>query len=166
MSAGGGRKPWWKGARGEWLVVAQIALMALVFFGPRALPGLPAPAFPLAGPCRIAGALLMILGGGLLFFGIGRLGRALTPLPYPRDGATLVDTGPYALVCHPMYGGGLVLAFGWALCVRSWLTVAYALVLFVFLDLKSRREEKWLREKFPAYCDYQRRVRRLIPYIY
>ena len=30
---------WWKGARGEWYVVAQIVLLALVVFGPRTGPG-------------------------------------------------------------------------------------------------------------------------------
>jgi protein-S-isoprenylcysteine O-methyltransferase Ste14 len=65
-----------------------------------------------------------------------------------------------------MYGGGLVLALGWALFGRSWLTLGYVIVLFVFLDLKSRREEKWLAEKFPTYRSYQARIRKLIPFVY
>jgi protein-S-isoprenylcysteine O-methyltransferase Ste14 len=87
-------------------------------------------------------------------------------LPFPKDGADLVQTGPFALVRHPMYSGGLVLAVGWALCVQSWLTLGYAIALFVFLDAKSRREERWLAEKFPAYASYRRRVRKLIPFVY
>jgi protein-S-isoprenylcysteine O-methyltransferase Ste14 len=161
-----GNAPWWKGARGEWLVVAQLALMALVFFGPRTLAGRPGWAFPFPGACRIAGGVLMITGGTLLFTALVRLGRGLTPLPYPREDAALVDTGPYALVRHPMYGGGLVLALGWALFVQGWLTLGYVAALFVFADFKSRREEKWLREKYPAYGEYQRRVRKLIPFVY
>jgi len=160
------RAPWWKGARGEWLVVAQVALIALVFFGPRAVSGGRGIAFPLPGVARIVGMVLMILGGALLFAGIFRLGKGLTPLPYPRDGSALVETGAFGLVRHPMYGGGLVLALGWALCVRSWLTLAYVVILFAFLDLKSRREERWLAEKFPGYESYRRRVRRLIPFLY
>jgi hypothetical protein len=35
------QSPWWKGARGGWYVVAQVALIVLVFFGPRTLSGLP-----------------------------------------------------------------------------------------------------------------------------
>jgi len=65
-----------------------------------------------------------------------------------------------------MYGGGLVLAAGWALVARSWLTVGYVLLLFGFLDLKSRREEKWLVARFPEYRGYQKRVRKLIPFVY
>jgi protein-S-isoprenylcysteine O-methyltransferase Ste14 len=164
--AAGSRRPWWKGARGEWFVVVQVALMALVFFGPRAVAGQPTWPFPFPRACLAVGALLMIAGGALLAAGLICLGRALTPLPYPMEGAALVQRGPFALVRHPMYGGGLVLALGWALCTRSWLTVGYVAVLFAFLEMKSRREERWLTVRFPAYADYQRRVRKLVPFLY
>ena len=65
-----------------------------------------------------------------------------------------------------MYGGGLVIALGWALVVEGWLTLVWVVVLFVFLDAKSRREERWLAEKFPAYAAYRRRVRKLVPFVY
>jgi len=108
----------------------------------------------------------MVLGGALLVAGLVRLGRGLTPLPYPKDDARLVQTGPFSLVRHPMYGGGLVLALGWAVYVQGWLTLGYVLALFVFLDAKSRREERWLAERFPEYAAYQRRVRKLIPFVW
>ena len=157
---------WWKGAHGEWLVVAQIVLIGLVFFGPRTLFGQPAWSFPFAAICPIAGGLFMVAGGILLLAGLVKLGPGLTPLPYPKDGARLVVTGPFAIVRHPMYSGGVVLALGWALFVHSWLTAVYAAALFVFADFKSRREERWLAEKYPAYEGYRRRVRKLIPFVY
>jgi protein-S-isoprenylcysteine O-methyltransferase Ste14 len=159
-------KPWWKGTRGEWLVVVQVALIGLVFFGPRTMLGRPAWAFPFPHACSVIGGLLMVTGGLLFFAGLFWLGRGLTPLPYPKEGAALVQTGPFALVRHPMYGGGLVFGLGWALFVRGWLTLLYVVALFMFLDLKSRREEKWLMEKFPNYADYQQRVRKLVPFVY
>jgi protein-S-isoprenylcysteine O-methyltransferase Ste14 len=108
----------------------------------------------------------MILGGSLLLAGLLWLGKSLTPLPYPKDDSTLVETGPYSIVRHPIYSGGILLAFGWAIAVQGWLTLVYAAVLLVFLDIKSRREERWLVGKFPAYRDYQRRVRKLVPFVY
>jgi protein-S-isoprenylcysteine O-methyltransferase Ste14 len=159
-------KHWWKGAHGEWLVVAQVALMALVFFGPRTLSDLPAWPFSFAVLWRIAGGLLMVVGGILFAAGVFRLGPGLTPLPYPRDGAHLVETGAFALVRHPMYAGGLILALGWALFVRGLLTMGYVIILFLFLDRKAAREECWLAEKHPTYGDYRKRVRKLIPFIY
>jgi protein-S-isoprenylcysteine O-methyltransferase Ste14 len=161
-----GCQPWWKGTRGEWLVVLQVVLMALVFLGPRALGGSGPPELPFPRACRTVGSALILAGAMFLFAGLIRLGPGLTPLPYPKDNATLIDSGPFRLVRHPMYSGGIGLSLGWALFVCSWLTLAYVLVLFVFLDLKSRREETWLSEKFPGYASYQRRVRRLIPFLY
>jgi protein-S-isoprenylcysteine O-methyltransferase Ste14 len=143
-----------------------VALIGLVFFGPRTVPGLPAWPFPSSVACPVAGSALMVAGGVLLLAGLVRLGPGVTPIPFPNEGAPLVHRGPFALVRHPMYGGGLVCALGWALCVRSWLTVGYVMALFAFLDLKSRREERWLSERFPAYRDYQRRVRGLLPFVY
>lgn len=159
-------KPWWTGARGEWFVVAQLVLIGLVFFGPRTVAGKPAWPFPFPHACSLVGGAFMVAGSALLVAGLIRLGRGLTPLPYPKDGATLVQTGSFALVRHPMYSGGLVLALGWALYVQGWLTLGYVVVLFVFLDVKSRREERWLAERFPTYAAYQQRVRKLIPFVY
>ena len=159
-------RPWWKGARGEWLLVAQVLLCILIIFGPRRIGGQPAWPFPFGRACPAAGRALMLAGGFLFLAGWIRLGRGLTALPYPRHGATLVQTGPYALVRHPMYGGLLALGFGWTLLVQSWLTLAYVVMLFVLLDFKSRREERWLTERFPAYRTYQQRVRRLVPFVY
>jgi protein-S-isoprenylcysteine O-methyltransferase Ste14 len=160
------KKPWWKGARGEWLVVVQVVLIGLVFLGPRTVVGQPAWPFPFPRVCSVVGGVLMIVGIALLLAGLARLGSGLTPLPYPKDGAELIQTGPFALVRHPMYSGGLVLALGWALYVQGWITLGYVVALFVFLDRKSRREERWLAEKFPVYATYQQRVRKLIPFVY
>lgn len=158
--------PWWKGARGEWFVVAQIVLMLLVFLGPRTLGGFGDWSPPYVRERQVAAALLIFAGGALFVAGIVRLGRGLTPLPYPREEAALVQTGAFALVRHPMYSGGLVACLGFALAVTGWLTFVYVAALFALLDVKSRREERWLVEKFPEYPAYQRRVRRLIPFVY
>jgi protein-S-isoprenylcysteine O-methyltransferase Ste14 len=158
--------PWWKGARGEWYVVAQVVLFGLVLLGPRTGLGWPMWVSPYTWFGSIGGGILLALGGLLTLAGIFRLGTNLTPVPYPKDRAELVETGPYQLVRHPIYGGAILMAFGWALWGHGWLTVVYAVILLVFFDLKARREEQWLKEKFPGYEDYQKRVRKLIPFIY
>jgi protein-S-isoprenylcysteine O-methyltransferase Ste14 len=159
-------KPWWRGARGEWLVVLQVVLIGLVLLGPRTLCGQPAWPFPFPQASSIVGVMLMLLGAGLLVAGLVYLGNGLTPLPYPKEEGKLIQTGPYSLVRHPMYCGGLIFSIGWALYVQGWLTLGYVVILFVFLDVKSRREERWLVEKFSTYAAYQRRVRKLIPFVY
>ena len=158
--------PWWEGAYGEWYAVGQIALIALVFFGPRTCQGWPALAAPITWLGSIGGGVLLVMGALLLIAAIFRLGPNLTAIPYPKEQGTLIETGPYRLVRHPMYCGGILIAFGWALLVHGWLTLGYAIIMLAFFDVKSRREEQWLKGKFPGYTQYQKRVRKLIPFIY
>ncbi len=92
--------------------------------------------------------------------------RSLSALPRPKDTATLIDTGVFALVRHPMYCGAIWAVFGWGLSSQGILMLGYAVLLTVFLDLKASREERSLAERFPAYADYKRRVRKLVPFLY
>jgi protein-S-isoprenylcysteine O-methyltransferase Ste14 len=159
--------PWYRGARGEYYVVAQVLLFALVVLGPRTVPGWPAWSTPWARTAAWLGVPLMLAGAALALGGVLRLGSNLTALPYPRDCANLVESGPYAIVRHPIYSGLILGATGYALWVNGWLTLGYALLLFAFFDVKSRREEKWLLEKFGApYAEYRTRVHKLIPWVY
>ena len=156
--------PWWKGPRGEWYVVTQVLLFVLVVWGPRHLADL---GWPLSGTASFgAGVALMGLGVALSLAAAFNLGANLTPLPHPKDDARFVASGPYRLVRHPMYGGVILLALGWAFYVEGALTLAYAVLTVVFFDIKTRREENWLMRRFPEYAAYRQRVRKLIPFVY
>ncbi len=158
--------PWWKGQRGEWYVVAQVALFVLVATGPRTWGGWPAWVFPDQMAVRVIGVALLLAGACLLIAGGAKLGSKLTPLPYPQAGGSLQQSGAFCIVRHPMYCGGVLAAFGWAIISHGWLTLLYAALVFAFVDVKSRREETWLVAKYPEYATYRSRVRRLIPYVY
>jgi len=64
----------WKGARGEWYVVAQMVLIALVFFGPRTWWGWRTWVFPYTLLGSIGGSALLLVGILLLAAAIFRLG--------------------------------------------------------------------------------------------
>jgi protein-S-isoprenylcysteine O-methyltransferase Ste14 len=160
------QSPWWKGARGEWYVIIQVVLFGLVVFGPRMAIGWSAWTSPYAELGSITGGVVLLMGGLLATAGILKLGTNLTAVPYPKEQATLVETGPYRLVRHPIYSGVIMAALGWALLVNGWLTIGYALILLAFFDIKSRREEQWLKAKFENYPAYQKRVHKLIPFLY
>lgn len=163
-----GKAPWWKGTRGEWYVVVQFVLFVALAIGPRTLPGLPAWPSAVEVPARVTGIALMLAGAALALWGLSALGNNLSVLPAPKDCAELVSRGPYRIVRNPIYSGLILGAFGWALWLASWLTLAYALALFVLFDAKSRLEERWLAEKFgEVYTRYQASgVRKLIPWVY
>ncbi|MBI1922245.1 MAG: isoprenylcysteine carboxylmethyltransferase family protein [Geobacter sp.] len=158
--------PWWKGSRGEWYLVVQAALFLLVIFGPRSWPGVPEWGARYGWLASVVGGTVFLAGSLLAAAGALKLGRKLTPLPKPRDNAELVVTGAYRIVRHPIYSGLAFMAFGWGVWLHSWLVIGYALLLFIFFDIKSRREERWLMDKFPEYSAYRRRVYKLIPFIY
>ena len=159
-------KPWWKGSRGEWYLVVQAGLFVLLAFGPRTCRGVPAWGPPYALIGSLCGGVLFVAGTLLAATGAANLGKNLSPLPQPKENATLVVTGAYRLVRHPIYSGLTFMAFGWGLWLHSWPTIGYALLLFAFFDIKSRREECLLEEKFPEFAAYRKRVRKLLPFIY
>lgn len=154
------------GPRGEGWVVIQLALFAAIGVAGVVSPGAwPA---PIEGAATLGGLVLGAAGGWLSIAGLTRLhgGRALTAVPHPRDGARLVEDGPYGLVRHPIYGGLVLGAVGWALVRASGPALVGAVALFLFLDLKRRREEAWLVARFPGYEAYRARTRRLIPWLW
>jgi protein-S-isoprenylcysteine O-methyltransferase Ste14 len=114
----------------------------------------------------VVGAILVGAGALLAVAGMRDLRSNLTPLPHPRDGATLIRSGSYSLVRHPIYGGIVIAAAGWGLVIASVAALALSALLLVFFDLKSRREEAWLTERFPDYPAYRRETRRLLPFIH
>ena len=151
------------GPHGEGWFLAQ-----LILFGAIAASGAAGPAWS-GGPraaSTVAGMALLAAGGLLSVRGVLDLRESLTPFPKPLAGATLVECGAYGLARHPIYGGLILGAAKWSLLVASIVALGLSAVLAVFFDLKSRREERWLAEKFSAYDAYRARTRRLLPWLY
>jgi protein-S-isoprenylcysteine O-methyltransferase Ste14 len=160
------KQQWWQGRRGEWYVALQGVIFALLVLGPKNGFGLSPWPDRVATLAAYGGGVLIALGATMSVVAALHLGDNLTPLPHPKENASLVVSGAYRLVRHPIYCGIVLIAFGWALFVNGSLTLVYAALLLLFFDIKSRREEAWLSERFPDYADYQKRVRKLIPFIY
>jgi protein-S-isoprenylcysteine O-methyltransferase Ste14 len=114
-------------------------------------------------PVIVAGAGLFVTGGYFGIAGVVVLGRNRTPYPQPREVSELVRHGVYARVRHPLYTSVMLASIGWSLIWQSWPAFVAALVLIPFFHAKARREERWLREQFPTYPDYECRVPPFIP---
>lgn len=109
---------------------------------------------------------------GVVFIAINGYGTWLTfrvnayaaPVVKIQQGQRPIDTGPYAVVRHPMYASAVFLFLGIPLLLGSWLGLALALALIVAIAWRATREEQALRAELKGYTAYAARVRyRLIP---
>jgi len=82
-------------------------------------------------------------------------------------GQTVISTGPYHYVRHPMYAGGLLLFLGTPLLLGSWYGLLLVLIMIPAGAVRAVLEERMLREELPGYAAYMAQVKyRLIPYVW
>lgn len=151
------------GRRGAGWVWAQFAVMAVVvglgFVPPRWPDGV-------HGALSAVGAALAVTGAGIAVWASRLLGRGFTAFPKPLEAGELVRSGPYRVVRHPVYSGGLLFFVGYSL-YASVPALAATAVLGVVWALKARVEERFLRERYSGYADYAAGVAaRLVPFVY
>jgi protein-S-isoprenylcysteine O-methyltransferase Ste14 len=95
----------------------------------------------------------------------GLLIRALAS-GHVRKNEALAMSGPYAYTRNPLYLGSLLMGIGFAVAARSWwVGVALVGMFFAIYLPVIRDEEAFLRQKFPAFEEYARRVPRMFPRI-
>ncbi len=113
---------------------------------------------------------ILLSAFGLFLFGAGIFiilwgGYSLRKAVFiPRD--KLISTGPFVIVRHPMYFGGITGAFGLAFFAGSLLAVIYSMILGLVLSHIADVEEDDLKARFgEQYAEYMKKVPKLIPYI-
>ena len=114
----------------------------------------------------LVGAVLVAVGFFITVAGLLTLGAALTPFPRPLGTASLRRQGIYRFLRHPVYAGMIYAACGWTLVWMSPVGILSAALTTVFFDLKARREELWLRQKYKDYDRYTQHVKKFLPGIY
>jgi protein-S-isoprenylcysteine O-methyltransferase Ste14 len=84
-----------------------------------------------------------------------------------EEGQSVISTGPYAIVRHPMYAGVLIMVIGVPLALCSWWGLAIIALVVPVLAWRIIDEEKLLKKDLPGYVEYVLKVRyRLVPYIW
>jgi protein-S-isoprenylcysteine O-methyltransferase Ste14 len=151
------------GPRGEGWVALQLLLGAAIAGG-----GFVGVYWPgsLESFLSVLGLLIALAGALLVILGVLSLGSSFTPLPRPRARTRLRQGGIFRLVRHPVYGGAILIGLGWSLTDAP-LSLLPTLLLTMLFDLKARREEDWLIERFPDYATYRTHTpRRFVPWLY
>jgi protein-S-isoprenylcysteine O-methyltransferase Ste14 len=150
--------------------VVHIALFTIAFFllfSARASLGPLAWRFlPQSTSAAYAGLALTIAGAAFAVWARVFLGGNWSSSVTIKENHTLVRTGPYALVRHPIYSGFLLAAAGTAIATGEARSFIALILIFVAFRLKSRVEEGFMIEQFgPAYEEYERQVKALIPFV-
>ena len=83
------------------------------------------------------------------------------------DGQTVVDSGLYGIVRHPMYSVTLILFLAIPIILGSWWSLLIFLIYPVIIIYRLLNEEKFLEKELDGYVEYEHKVKyRLIPYIW
>jgi protein-S-isoprenylcysteine O-methyltransferase Ste14 len=121
------------------------------------------------------GLAVSILGLGLFIAGWSMLTLSFkendfaAPVVKHQQGRqqTVIDSGVYGIVRHPMYAGGVLLFVGMPLLLGSYAAVLAAIVPIGVLIVRITIEERFLRQELKGYDAYMRKVRwRLIPFVW
>ena len=114
------------------------------------------------------GLVVLWLGLALRVISILWLGRLFNAAVVIQRRHRLVTSGPYRFVRHPSYTGALIAAVGLGIGAGHWTAAAvFALGWLAGLAYRIPVEEAAMRSAFgPAYDDYCRRTKRLIPGVY
>lgn len=147
--------------RGEWWLIAQLALIGAHLLPPTPPPSVLGLAWPVG--VRLLGWSVFALGLGLAAQAAVRLGASLTPLPEPMATAPLVTSGAYGRCRHPLYQAVLLCSLGVSLALGSLLHLALLLALAAVLGGKARREERRLLELHPDYFAYRATTPAIVP---
>jgi protein-S-isoprenylcysteine O-methyltransferase Ste14 len=80
---------------------------------------------------------------------------------------TVISTGPYSIVRHPMYVGALVMLLGTPLALGSWWGLIMFFLMALVISWRLLDEEKFLAQNLPGYSEYCGKVRyHLVPFIW
>jgi len=110
------------------------------------------------------GFALAIIGVLVLLLAILQLNKNLTPFPTPLEDGSLIETGLYKYIRHPIYTGIMMLTFGFGLYQASLWKIIISLVLLILFYIKSTYEERLLSAKFPLYDSYVLKTSRFFPF--
>ena len=113
---------------------------------------------------RWLGVGLGMIGGALLISAFRSLGTNLTDTVVTRTRHTIVTSGPYRWVRHPLYVATALAVTANAVVTANWFLALTGVVSVVLLAIRTRTEEQKLLERFgDAYRNYMQRTGRFIP---
>jgi protein-S-isoprenylcysteine O-methyltransferase Ste14 len=158
---------WREPPRSRALSSLPLILVAILLGAPNSLPPVMLKRFLPPNPMLpTLGTVLVAAGLGFAIWARAHLGRNWSARVTLKEDHSLIRTGPYGRVRHPIYTGMLLALAGTAIAIGEWRgLVAVALAVPAFVR-KSRVEEDRMGQTFPEYEQYRRETAALIPFVY
>lgn len=162
----GGKRPFW--VQVVMLLVGILLCIPLFYYGW-------VPFLKLSASLRqflaASGLLIYVLGIGIVLWARSTLGKnwgvSTSQQVKLRKDHELIQSGPYALVRHPMYFGAWVFMLGLLMIYPVWVILILAVSMIASFFLRARREETALAERFgTAWTEYRKRTKSFVPFIY
>jgi protein-S-isoprenylcysteine O-methyltransferase Ste14 len=114
----------------------------------------------------MAGDVLVALGYLIIFFVLKENAFAAATIEVTPD-QTVVSTGPYAVIRHPMYAGAIIMLLGTPLALGSWWGLLIFIPITFVIAWRLLDEEKFLLQGLSGYKEYCQKTRyRLAPFIW
>lgn len=150
------------GAR-EWPSLIVTAIGFYFVLAPRT--PLFGPEWDFGAPLMWAMAALVLAGGVFAWWARIHLGAYWSGTVTRKEGHRIIDTGPYALVRHPIYTGLILAGAATAFTRGHFASLVGAVLLALGFWLKARLEEKFLSVDLgEEYAAYRKRVPMLVPF--
>ena len=103
----------------------------------------------------------------LLFAEVLRENTYLSRTVEVQENQTVVDTGLYGIVRHPMYGATVILFLSMPLVLGSLISFVIFLIYPVIISKRIRNEEKVLEDGLAGYAEYKKKVKyKVIPFLW
>ena len=115
----------------------------------------------------VISADVIILAGYLIVFLVFRENTYASRIVEVEKDQKVISTGPYAIIRHPMYLGGLLMYLFSPIALGSFWAIIAFMPLAVLFILRIFNEEQVLVKELPGYKDYMQKVKyRLIPFVW
>lgn len=147
--------------------VILVVGVLMIFAKQSGIPWLDRQLFPVTVPIALAGLLVVLVGVAFSIWARLMLGSNWSNRVTVKEDHTLVRTGPYRIVRHPIYSGILLGMLGSALQRGGIRCFAGVLICGLSFWLKTRAEERFMVQSFgEEYLQYRHKVKALAPFLF